>query len=144
MWLFDDRAFSMAWLSWFTAHLIGMVVVATLTVVGLREGRGLFGRPGRRRRFVAPLLTLAVVSIGVFWQDHYPLLFLVFPPLLWLTFRHRFSGVVVGVLLIALIAGSASVAGHGPLSMLPGLSSVERTLLLQFRARLLPFQTRAD
>jgi diguanylate cyclase (GGDEF)-like protein/PAS domain S-box-containing protein len=116
--------------TWYAAHVIGMVIVATFTLVAHRESLNLL-RIAARADFFVYALMLVVVSAAVFAQPRYPLLFLTYPPLLWGAFRHRFAGVVVGISLLALIGGIATALGHGPLLLVPGASDVEHTLLLQ-------------
>ena len=60
----------------------------------------------------------------------YPLLFLTYPPLLLAAVRHRFAGVGLGVITMALVAALATSHGYGPL-LEPGLSQAGRTALLQ-------------
>ncbi|MFS8063321.1 MAG: diguanylate cyclase domain-containing protein [Luteimonas sp.] len=117
-------------MTWYAAHVIGMVIVATFTLVVLREKLNLF-RIASRRDFFVFLLVLVAVSGAVFYQPRYPLLFLTYPPLLWGAFRHRFAGVVIGVSLLALIGGIATALGFGPLLLVTGASDLEHTLLLQ-------------
>ncbi|MGH8025165.1 MAG: MASE1 domain-containing protein, partial [Pseudoxanthomonas sp.] len=116
---------------WYSAHVVGMVIVATLTLVAHRKGIGLSDVPGRRWNFLGDMLLIAVVCGAVFYQSGYPLLFLVYPPLLYGVFRHRFAGVVVGISLLAIIGGIATALGHGPLALVEGGGIIERTILLQ-------------
>lgn len=124
-------AYLAAFLTWYTAHVVGMVVIGTFTLVAHREGVGLLDVPGRRWDFAGSMLLLAAVSAAVFLQSTYPLLFLAYPPLLWAVFRHRFAGLVVGVSLLAIIGGIATAFGHGPLALVDNASEAERIILLQ-------------
>jgi len=126
-----DQSWLAAWVYWYAAHVLGMVVVATLELVAAVQGRRLLGAPGKRAQLLASLAFVAVVTYAAFAQHRYPLLFLVFMPQLWLTFREGWRGVVLGTLLIALIAGVETALGHGPM-YLGHLHPAERTLLLQF------------
>jgi len=118
-------------MTWYSAHVVGMVIVATFTLVAHREGVGVIDVPGRRWHFAGSMLLLALVSGAVFLQSAYPLLFLAYPPLLWAVFQHRFAGVVVGVSLLAVIGSTATAFGHGPLSLIDNASATERVVLLQ-------------
>lgn len=118
-------------LVWFAAHVIGMVLFATLTVVVRHQGRRLLGRRGRRRELALIIALNACVCLLVFAQSRYPLLFLVYLPLLLAVFRHRFAGIVFGTTTIAVIAIAMSLLDHGPLMLNEDLSLVERTMLLQ-------------
>ena len=117
-------------LTWYAAHVVGLVVVGTLTLVVDRKGVGLVDVRGERWDFLGCMLLVAVVSGAVFYQSGHPLLFLAFPPLLFAVFRHRFPGVVVGISLLAIIGSLATALGHGPLA-LSGGGMAERTTLLQ-------------
>jgi diguanylate cyclase (GGDEF)-like protein/PAS domain S-box-containing protein len=117
--------------TWYAAHVVGMVVVATFTLVVLRQGLGSIASD-ERVDFVAWMILHAIIASAVFSQSRYPLLFLAYPTLLWGAFRHRFAGVVVGVLLLTLIGTIATALGHGPLALLPAdAGNLHRTLLLQ-------------
>ncbi len=104
----------LAWTTWFSAHLLGMILVATLTVVALREGANLLGREGHRLDFAICLALLAGTCLLVFGQERYPLLFLAYPPLLLLSYRHGLAGVVMGILILAPASGVAALLDTGP------------------------------
>ena len=126
-----DVPFLANFLIWYAAHVVGMVVVGTLALVVQRKGIGLIDVPGQRWDFVGCMLLVAVVGGAVFYQPVYPLLFLIYPPLLFGVFRHRFPGVVVGISLLAIIGIIATALDHGPLVLVQGGSDVERIILLQ-------------
>lgn len=119
------------WLAWFCAHLLGVVIAATLVVVALHERLDLLGKPGRRADFFACLLLLLVTCVLVFAQPRYPLLFLVQLPLLLLTYRHGMAGVVVGLVATGLASATAAILQIGPLGLVASGSTLERTLLAQ-------------
>lgn len=127
----NGEPFVTDWMTWFTAHVLGMVVVATLVVVAVLERRNLLGRPGHRLDFVLCLLLVLAVSTLVFAQNRYPLLFLVSLPLLFATVRHQFAGFVLGVAVISLVAGFGTAMGRGPFGLIASASPLERTMLLQ-------------
>ena len=101
------------YLMWLASHAIGMAIFATLTVAARVEGRHLFGVPGKRLEFAATLLLVAAVCLVVFSQQRLAT-YWIFPPLFLCIFRHRFSGFVLGIAVIALIATTATAAGNGP------------------------------
>ncbi|HEY0660104.1 MAG TPA: diguanylate cyclase [Lysobacter sp.] len=117
-------------LTWYASHVVGMVMIATTTLVAHREGLGLLIAPGRRWSFVGSMLLLAAVSIGVF-NFRYPVLFLAYPPLLMVAFRYRFAGVVVGISLLTVIGSIATVLGRGPLWIIEDIGTSGRIALLQ-------------
>ena len=116
--------------TWYAAHVVGMVVFATSTLVAFREGASMFTTSGRGWAFVASMLLLAAVGIAVF-NARYPVLFLAYPVLLLAAFRHRFLGVAAGVLLLAVIGGIATAMGHGPLWLVEDIGRTGRIALLQ-------------
>ncbi len=128
---FGASPFGRVFATWFASHGLGMVIFATLTVVARAQGRRLLGRPGHRIEFACTILLIAAVSFAVFHQSRYPALFLVYPPLLLGTFRHRFSGVVFGVAAVAIIAIAETLSGNGPFYLIPHAATSERVILLQ-------------
>ncbi len=116
---------------WYPAHVLGIVLVATLTLVAQREGAGLLGRPGRRGGFALSMLLIALVLGAIFSQSRFPVLFLALPPLLWAAYRHRFPGVLIGIALLAVISATATALGHGPITLGRDLSATESVFLVQ-------------
>ena len=114
---------------WYAAHVVGMVVVATTTLVVLRERLGLLVAPGRGWNLVITLALVAAVTGAVFITE-LPLLFLAYPPLLLVAVRHGFAGVGLGVVTMALVAASATALGQGPFAY-HGLDTNDRIALLQ-------------
>ena len=128
---YSAMSFGLAYAMWFTSHTLGMVIFANLTVVMRSQGWGLFGKAGRRMELAIVTALIAAVCLGVFTQSRYPLLFLVYPPLLLAAFRHRFAGVVLGTTVVTAIAIAATLAGNGPFHLVPNDEPIERILLLQ-------------
>lgn len=116
---------------WFRAHLLGMVIVATLTLVILIQRGRMLGIPGRRLLMLRDISLLAIVTIAVFAQSRYPLLFVVFAPLLYVVFNHRFPGLVMGVSIVALITNVATALGIGPFDLIAHATPGEHALLAQ-------------
>ncbi len=127
----SSSPFLHSFLIWYSAHVVGMVIVGTLTLVAHRKGIGLIDLPAQRWDFIASMLLIAVVGSVVFHQSAYPLLFLVYPPLVFAVLRHRFAGVVGGILMLAVVGSIATALDHGPLSLVHDGSATERTILLQ-------------
>ena len=76
----------------------------------------------------ALLTAVAVTTACVFWQERLPLLFLPALPILLATFKLGRPGAALSILLVALIGGSATAGGHGPVMM----TSLSRVGQLQF------------
>ncbi|QNK03332.1 sensor domain-containing diguanylate cyclase [Dyella telluris] len=116
---------------WFRADLLGMVIVGMLTLVAFRERGRMLGAEGTRFRMLCDVLVLVAVTIGVFAQTRYPLLFVVFAPLLYLVFRYRFTGLVLGMAVVSLITNVATSVGLGSFALIAGVDADERTLVAQ-------------
>jgi len=128
---FGQAPFPTTFAAWFASHTLGMVIFATLVGVARELGWSIFGRPGRRWKFIRSMGLVTATTLWVFWQSRYPLLFLIFPPLVLAGFRHRFAGFAVGLAFIVVISVGATIAGLGPLNLVAGATAAERALLLQ-------------
>ena len=117
--------------AWFASHTLGMVIFATLTVVLRKLTTEEFSQLGGHWKFIRSMGLVAATTLGVFAQQRYPLLFLVYPPLLLGVFRHRFIGFAIGLAIVVVISIAATTSGSGPMSLIAGASMQERTLLLQ-------------
>lgn len=104
-----------AFTAWYAAHVVGMVVLGTTTLVAQRQGLGVFLAPGHGWSLAASLAILVAVSVGVFLSG-WPVMFLAYPALLLVAVRHRLVGVALGVITLGLVAAVATTAGHGPLT----------------------------
>lgn len=116
---------------WFRSHLLGMVIVGMLTLVAFRERSRMLGVPGMRIRMLRDVLLLVAITVGVFVQARYPLLFIVFAPLLYLVFRYRLPGLVLGVTMVSLITNVSTAIGAGPFALIPLANAEERALIAQ-------------
>ena len=117
--------------AWFASHTLGMVIFATLTVVLRELTTEQFSQLGGHWKFARSMGLVAATTLGVFAQQRYPLLFLVYPPLLLGVFRHRFIGFAIGLSIVVVISIAATTSGSGPMSLIAGAPLQERTLLLQ-------------
>ncbi|MGY1459594.1 diguanylate cyclase domain-containing protein [Luteimonas sp. A649] len=124
------QAFVRSFAGWYAAHVVGMVILATTTLVVQREGLGLFIARGRGWSLAASMTLLVAVGIGVFISA-YPVMFLTYPALLLAAMRHQFAGVALGVIALALIAAIATTLGYGPLWLQHDLGDGGRIALLQ-------------
>lgn len=127
----SNAPFADTFLVWYAAHVIGMALVATLTLVARIEGSSLLGRRGHRWEFAVSMLLIVVIVGAIFIQSRYPLLFVAYPPLLWAAYRHGFSGVIGGIVIVAIISSIATALGHGPLTLVTSISETGRTFLVQ-------------
>ncbi|MCL6712508.1 diguanylate cyclase [Pseudomonas sp. R2.Fl] len=123
-------SFLRAFLGWYAAHVVGMVIFATTTLVLHVEGWRAIAPRGKRRSFVISMALIAAVG-GLVFSTSYPVLFLTYPPLLLAAFRHRFPGVAAGVILLGVIGGALTAQGSGPLWGPEDLGDAGRIALLQ-------------
>ena len=131
------------WVTWFSGHVLGMVLMATLTVCALQPKVGLWGRPGRRVDFSLCVALLVLCGYEVFTQSQYPLLFVLYLPLLLLVWRHGLSGMMMGVVMLAGASGIAAVRDLGPFALI-GAGGLKRLLfwnLYMSAAALLAYST---
>ncbi len=129
LWLLhgDNPVVSMR--TWGLAHPLGLLLLTPCFLVLTRSRAYLKERPFTLRAGLSLLLLVGCV-LGVFAQNRAPLLFLIPPALLVVTFEFGVFGAAVGVLLTAVIAVVATVLHHGPVSLTHG-DAVERALVLQ-------------
>lgn len=109
-------------LSWFATVLLGMLIVTPLVLTACKLLRA---EPpvaiGRGSIEVVALLGLMLaVSIGVFGQSTYPLLFLPMLAQIAVTYRLGAFGAAAGVVIVAATGSICTATGHGPLMMLHG------------------------
>ncbi|GLQ88358.1 sensor domain-containing diguanylate cyclase [Dyella flagellata] len=114
----------------FRAHFVGMVLSGStsLVIVTPYLWRAPLARIGILAR---DLGMLAAITAGVLVEPRVPLVFLVYPPLLWLVFRHRFVGMVIGVAIIALGVSLATTLGIGPFNLVVGVTPAFRAVMGQ-------------
>ena len=122
--------FGISFLTWYAAHVVGMVIFATSTLVLHREGRAMFSAEGRRISLALSMLLVTAVSAVVF-SVSYPVLFLAYPPLFLAAFRFRFPGVAGSVLLLGIIGSVATAMGRGPIMLVDELGTAGHVVLLQ-------------
>jgi PAS domain S-box-containing protein len=76
------------------------------------------------------LAAVAVITACVFWQERLPLLFLPALPILLATFKLGRPGAALSILIVAVIGGTATASGYGPV-MMTSLSRVEQLQFFQ-------------
>lgn len=132
--LHTGQAFWPNWCAWFAAHSLGTTSFAPLLLLlSDRQGRLWVRTATRFRKIEAAALAVSVglVSFGVFYQDRLPLLFLPLLPMLLTTFRLGRLGATFSVVLLAVVGGSLTLTGHGPISLMHA-SAGERAQFFQF------------
>ena len=123
---------SLAWATWYGAHVLGMVIVATLVVCFFQpQVRMLPDGTIDRLDYAGCLALLMLVCWTVFSQDRFPVLFVVFLPLLLLAWRHGLSGTVVGVVVLAATSGLPATKAEGPFALVASNDPTVRLLFWQ-------------
>ena len=119
------------WLNWSLIDGLSMLIAAP-TLLILYDAAKVWRRPTR-----AVLLEWAVVSglslmmLGaVFFQNSFPLLFLIYPVILLSAFRLGMSGTALSIIWTAAIAMIATTFDAGPISLVKGSFS-DKLLILQ-------------
>ena len=112
---------------WVIGHALGIATVTPITLAFRRESlRQLF-----RREMLLEILLVSVVTALVFAQSRFPLLFLIFPPMLLVAMRSGFVGTSASALFMVVIAVTLTVADHGPLTLMREATTGERLMVLQ-------------
>ena len=105
----------------FIAHALGLAVMAPVTLA-LRSGEvRRFLSPAALPESLAALVAVAGISVLVFFQTRIPLVFLVYPPLIWMAFRGGYAGTAIGLLVVVVVGAIATGTGHGPVAALGAL-----------------------
>ncbi|WP_339873980.1 response regulator [uncultured Brevundimonas sp.] len=110
-------------------EILGLLIVAPTLLLIAKSHRFRDTAPASPRETVGLLVLLVAVTTLVFLQPLAPVIFLVFPVLMLVAFRVSPVWVARAVILIAVIGGASTVAGHGPATLtrmltVPGLESV--------------------
>jgi len=112
---------------WFFGDILGLLLFAPLLWALLTKRK-----TGKDISWPSVLegVLIVAVTIGVFAQSDYPLLFLVPPVLVPLTFRHGVRGAAVALLIVTMISIGFTYAGLGPTMLAEG-GIVHHMLVLQ-------------
>ena len=122
------------WFNWFAGHALGTITFTPIAVHLIR---------GDVRRWLATtkkvaiaeagvhLLLVATVSALVFGQEARPMLFLPMLPIILAIFRSGRLPAALAIVVLTIVSGALTVAGHGPVSALPESFGV-RLQFLQF------------
>ncbi len=117
------------WLKWMVTDALGMILFAPSLLIfidSIRDARW----PSRRTILNWVMLTMigTAVTLAVFLQTDYPLLFLIYPVVLCHAFRLGSLGTAFSIFNIGLIAIVSTLLGVGPINLANG--SVEEGLVV--------------
>jgi len=115
----------------FRAHFVGMIIAGSTSLVIVTKDWRRSEPSGRPWRLIRDLLPLLAITGWAFSFARFPLLFLIYPPLLFLVFRHRFAGMVIGMAIIALVTTAATMLDVGPFHLVVGATPAVRVMMAQ-------------
>jgi diguanylate cyclase (GGDEF)-like protein len=128
-----DHDIGRSWLSWFASDTLGLLVVTPVLFIAF--AMWMAKRSFLQGRSVAEATALfamvAGLSLAVFAQDRWPLLFLLLPPVVLTTFRLRSAGATVAIVIIAVIGSYFSTRSSGPIALMEG-DLADRIYFFQF------------
>ena len=109
------------WANWYAGHALGALTFTPVIVYILRGDAKAWAkmvRPAAAAEASALALLVAAVSAAVFAQDTMPLLFVPMLPIILATFRIGQLAAAACVVILAIIGGSLTIAGHGPIGLM--------------------------
>lgn len=117
--------------SWYVGHALGIAIGAPV-MLALR-GNALARVFRREHRLEAVLSTalIAAVTLAVFSQERFPVLYLIFPPMLLAALRGGFAGTAFALILVTGIAAILTHLGQGPLMLIRGHPGIDVSVMLQ-------------
>lgn len=127
-------SFGASFLQWYTGHALGGLTCAPILIMLLQGYLGRWWRETSRpaKSEAALLLALfALSTVHIFYWARYPMLFAPLLPLALIAFRVGQVGAAASIILLALIGGTATMSGVGPLTIIPG-SAGDRVQFFQF------------
>lgn len=126
-----DVPFIEAMLRWWAADALGMAIVVPL-VLAIKPSELLESiRSQSPLETFGPYALLLLVAILVFAQSSFPILFLLFPPMLLIAFRVGLTGTAIAISVCAAIAISFTMADLGPFMFVAGSNAADRIVILQ-------------
>ncbi|MCW3835789.1 PAS domain S-box protein [Sphingomonas canadensis] len=126
------RAFAFdGWAAWALTDGLGNLIIAPIVLV-TAEALRLRHRLSRQTvlEWVAVMVAGTAVTIAVFAQSQFPLLFLAAPFVLMAAFRLGVSGAAVATLVVTVVASVGTTLGNGPIQLVDG-DAEARTFVLQ-------------
>jgi len=115
----------------FAAHSLGAAVVMPLVVASLLNWERWKQQIDFSPSALAGYGLLLLTTVGIFAQPDFTLVFLLFPPFLWVVFRDGYFGTAVAIATITVVSLSASLLQVGPLGAISGTDIAREVMVLQ-------------
>jgi signal transduction histidine kinase/integral membrane sensor domain MASE1 len=123
--LLARNLFARAWVTWWIGDLVGVLIMAPLLFAWRPRETDKFGEPPSLRRALAGASALALLSLSVWLgfgdlfppDTRYPLSFLPFTALIWITLRLDFRGATAGAAALAALVQWHTIRGLGPFAV---------------------------
>ncbi len=119
--------------AWVLNDSLGMLTIGPCLLVFFKAGLYLRERPLSRDGALS-ILICCLVTVVVFAQTRYPLLFLAPPAMLLAAWRQEVLGAALSAALVAAIALVLTIAGRGPIHLIPADTGTQSTVLQLFLA----------
>ncbi|GAA4641683.1 diguanylate cyclase [Pontixanthobacter gangjinensis] len=119
--------------SWFGTVVLGILIVTPAIVMIANAANRISVRPAKREIFWAGLALTAVtaITLAVFSQNQYPLLFVIPLCVIGATYRLGAPAAAASVVMIALSGTWATAMGDGPINLMAGTTQA-KNLFFQF------------
>ncbi|QGP79260.1 sensor domain-containing diguanylate cyclase [Sphingobium sp. CAP-1] len=127
-------SFGASFWQWYTGHALGGLTCAPILIMLLQGelGRWVRETPAQAKVEAALLLMLfALSTVHIFYWARYPMLFAPLLPLVLIAFRVGQMGAAASIIILALIGGTATLSGVGPLTIIP-VPAGDRVQFFQF------------
>ena len=118
---------------WVLNDILGMLTIGPCLLVFFKAGLYLRERP-LTRDGVLSMVICCLMTVVVFAQGKYPLLFLVPPVMLFVAWRQEVLGAALSAVLVAAIALVLTIAGRGPIHLILSGTGTQSTVLQLFLA----------
>ncbi|MBI4060692.1 MAG: MASE1 domain-containing protein, partial [Elusimicrobia bacterium] len=123
--LLAREIFAQAWLTWWIGDLIGVLVTAPLLLAWRPRGTDEFGEPLSPRRALTAAWVVSALWLSVWLgfgdlfppDTRYPLSYLPFTALLWITLRLDSRGATAGAAVLAALVQWHTIRGVGPFAV---------------------------
>lgn len=116
---------------WFLADALGIIIVTPLVLAIRNRSFATALRSAKPLEYAFALALVIICTVCVFIQSSFPLLFLIYTPLIFVAFRLGFAGAVTAISTVALISIGLTIAGFGPFSLVDDTSFAEHVVFLQ-------------